>query len=135
MFKITGDSVEGLRKLRRDIYNTTHNNRAQPQGTTQYQPQINQQQPNQVQTHTQQAKLQGTSDTPLVINNIYNNIPQLTQTVTNYVKKFNLLITILYVVILIAVIIVLWNVITNGEFVNWLNQGINKLHEILTTIF
>ncbi len=131
MFKFTGASAAGLQKLRRDIYNVTHKKHAQPQGTTQYQPQINQPQPQSVQT--QQTTLP-TSSTPTVVNNIYNNIPPMTQ-VSNYTKRFSSLKTILYATILTIIALALWYMISHGGIGHWLNQGISRVHEFLTAIF
>jgi hypothetical protein len=131
MFKFSKEAAAGLRKLGQDMYNVTHRKKPNPEANAQnqFQPNINNTQPTQTQTTLP------ISGTPTVVNNIYNNIPPMTQTVTNYTKKFSLLKTILYAAILTIIVLALWYMITNGGIGNWLNQGIGKLHEILTTIF
>lgn len=136
MFKFSEESSAGLRKLGRDMYNVTHRNRPQPQAqTNQFQPNINNQQP--TQTQTTQTTLPNTSGTPTVVNNIYNNIPPMNQTVTQSqnAKRFGILKAIFYAAILTIIILGVWYMITHGGIGHWLNQGIGKLHEILTAIF
>jgi len=134
MFKFSQESANGLRKLGQDMYNVTHRNKSQPQAnaqTNQFQPNVNNpQQPVQTQT-----TLPTSSGTPTVVNNIYNNIPPMTQTVNSHVKKFSLFKTILYATVLTIIILSLWHMISHGGISYWLNHGTDKLHEILTTIF
>ena len=138
MFKFSKESAAGLRKLGRDMYNVTHRKKPQPQANpqNQFQPNVNNPQPVQTQ-QTQQTALPISSGTPTVVNNIYNNIPPMNQNVTQsqYAKKFSLLKTIFYAAIITIIILGLWYMITNGGIGHWLNQGVGKLHEILTTIF
>lgn len=121
MFKFSPESAAGLRKLGRDIHNVTH----KPQ------PQTNQSQ-QQAQPQTTQTTLP--NGTPTIVNNIYNNIPPMNQTV-NYPKKVSILKAIFYAAILTIIILGIWYMINNGGIGHWLNQGIGKFHEILTTIF
>ena len=123
MFKFSPESAAGLRKLGRDIHNVTHKS----------QPQTNQQQYQQ-QSHPQTTQTTLPNGTPTIVNNIYNNIPPMNQTVT-YAKKFSILKAIFIAAIITVVILGIWYMINNGGIGHWLNQGVGKLHEILTTIF
>ena len=135
MFKFSKESAAGLRKLGRDMYNVTHRNRPNPQAqTNQFQPNVNQQSQQPVQTQTTLPISHGLS-TPTIVNNIYNNIPPMNQTVTNYAKKFSTLKAIFYAAILTIIILGVWYMITHGGIGHWLNQGIGMLYEIFTEIF
>ncbi len=128
MFKFSSESASGLRKLGRDIYGVTHRNQSQH---PQQQPQ---QQMSQPQT-TQTTLPTSSSGNPTIINNIYNNMPpaQLIQ-----VKKASLLKAIFYALLLTILILFLYYIFTNsGGFglSHILQNGVDRVHEILTTIF
>ena len=125
MFKFSNESAAGLQKLGRDIYNVTHRTRPQPE-TTQ-----SQQYQQQAQPQTTQTTLP--NGTPTIVNNIYNNIPP---TQVFQAKKASILKAIFYASLLTVFILFLYYIFTNpGGLSHILQQGIGKLHEILTTIF
>ena len=128
MFKFSKESADGLRKLGRDIYGVTHRNKSQDIQQPQQQLQQQMSQP-----QTTQTTLPASSGAPTVINNIYNNMPpaQLIQ-----VKKASVLKAIFYALLLTILILSLYYIfIIPGGLSYILQNGVNKIHEILITIF